>query len=102
MVMINARSISLETLVRTALTNGELAPGVAKQISLFRTELASKEEVRLLAVLDDAIANNLVKVIELVGNQSAVIVSEKSSLDLGATGRVKTTAISALSSLSCR
>ena len=102
MVMINARTIDLETLVRTALTNGELAPGVAKQISLFRTELASKEEKRLLAVLDDAIANDLIKVIELAGNRPTVTVLEKASLGSGATVRARETVISPLSSLTCR
>ena len=69
MSMINTHSVSLETLVRTALRNGELAPGVAKQIDLFRTSLASQEDKRLLAVLDDAIANGLIAVIELISSQ---------------------------------
>lgn len=51
---------SLESLVRTAMTNGELAPGVAAQISQYRSSRLSCEERRLLAILDDAIADGCV------------------------------------------
>ncbi|MGB3768298.1 MAG: hypothetical protein WA947_17200 [Phormidesmis sp.] len=50
----------LESLVRTAMMNGELAPGVAAQISKYRSSRLSCEERRLLAILDDAIADGCV------------------------------------------
>ena len=51
-----SRSNSLDLLVRTAVLNSELAPGVAAQIQQYRTGKLTCEERRLLAVLDDAIA----------------------------------------------
>ena len=61
---INACKIDLQGLVRTALHNRELAPGVAKQINLLKTTILSISEKRLLAVLDDAIASGLIVVIK--------------------------------------
>ncbi len=55
----------LESLVRIALQNRELAPGVAAQIDCYRTGRATCEEQRLLAVLDDAIAHGCVVPVEL-------------------------------------
>lgn len=51
-----SRANTLESLVRTAITNGELAPGVAAQIDRYRNEKLSCEDRRILAILDDAIA----------------------------------------------
>ncbi|NJM99131.1 MAG: hypothetical protein HC800_20090 [Phormidesmis sp. RL_2_1] len=51
-------------LVRTAMINGELAPGVAAQVGSYRTSRLSCQERRLLAILDDAIANGCVVPIE--------------------------------------
>ena len=68
----NGRKINLQTLVRTALHNRELAPGVAKQINLLRATLLSATEKRLLAVLDDAIANGLIAVIESADRTQAI------------------------------
>ena len=51
-----SRSNSLELLVRTAVLNSELAPGVAAQIQQYRIGKLTCEERRLLAVLDDALA----------------------------------------------
>lgn len=59
------RSNRLEPLVRTAVMNSELAPGVAAQIQQYRTGKLTCEEQRLLAVLDDAIADGWVVPIEL-------------------------------------
>lgn len=56
---------SLESLVRTAMTNGELAPGVAAQIGQYRSGRLSCEERRLLAILDDAIADGCVVPLDL-------------------------------------
>lgn len=56
---------SLESLVRTAMTNGELAPGVAAQINKYRVGRLSCEERRLLAILDDAIADGCVIPLDL-------------------------------------
>lgn len=61
---LNARNINLQTLVRTALQNRELAPGVARQIDLFRNAIPSATEKRLLAILDDAIAAGFITTIE--------------------------------------
>lgn len=55
----------LESLVRTAMTNGELAPGVAAQISQYRSNRLSCEERRLLAILDDAIADGCVVPVDM-------------------------------------
>ena len=56
---------NLESLVRTAMTNRELAPGVAMQVSRYRTAKLTCQERRLLAILDDAIADGCVSVVEL-------------------------------------
>lgn len=47
------------------MVNGELAPGVAAQISRYRKAKLSCEEQRLLCILDDAIADGCVKPIDL-------------------------------------
>lgn len=59
------RANGLESLVRTALTNGELAPGVAAQVSRYRNGKLSCEDRRILAILDDAIAEGCVVCIEV-------------------------------------
>lgn len=66
MPSLNDRKIDLQTLVRIALHNRELAPGIAKQINLLKATPLPATEKRLLAVLDDAIANGLITVIEPV------------------------------------
>lgn len=66
-----SKSSNLESLVRTAMINRELAPGVAMQVSRYR--MAKKltcQERRLLAILDDAIADGCVSVVELPMVQS--------------------------------
>jgi len=55
---------SLESLVRTAMMNGELAPGVAAQISRYRQGALSCEESRMLAILDDAIDDGCIVPVE--------------------------------------
>ncbi len=60
-----SRSNGLELLVRTAVLNSELAPGVAAEVKRYRTGPLSCEEQRLLSVLDDAIAGGHVVPIEL-------------------------------------
>ena len=61
----NSREDSLESLVRTAMTNGELAPGVAAQISYYRQGKLSCEDRRILAILDDAIADGCVAAVDV-------------------------------------
>lgn len=60
-----SRSNSLESLVRTAMANGELAPGVAAQISQYRSGNLSCGDRRLLAILDDAIADGCIVPVNL-------------------------------------
>lgn len=60
-----SKSNGLESLVRTAMVNGELAPGVAAQVNRYRKAKLSCEEQRLLCILDDAIADGCVKPIDL-------------------------------------
>ncbi len=60
-----ARSNELESLVRTAMLNGELSPGVAAQVEQYRAGKPSCEERRMLAILDDAIADGCVIPVEL-------------------------------------
>ncbi len=67
------RSNGLESLVRTAITNGELAPGVEAQIHCYRNGKLSAEEQRLLAILDDAISDGCVVPIQI----SAVVRSTR-------------------------
>ncbi len=55
-----SRATGLESLVRTAMKNGELAPGVAVQVSRYRTSRLTCEEKRMLAILDDAIASGCI------------------------------------------
>ncbi|MGC1308358.1 MAG: hypothetical protein WA885_14125 [Phormidesmis sp.] len=55
-----SESNSLESLVRIAMTNRELAPGIAAQVNHYRTGRLSCEERRMLAILDDAIADGCV------------------------------------------
>ena len=57
---LKSKANGLESLVRTAMTNGELAPGVAAQIGRYRNGKLSCEERRILAILDDAIAGGCV------------------------------------------
>ncbi|MGB5915030.1 MAG: hypothetical protein WBG63_09195 [Phormidesmis sp.] len=59
------RANGLESLVRTAITNGELAPGVATQINHYRNSELSSEGQRLIAILDDAISDGCVVPIEV-------------------------------------
>ena len=47
------------------MTNGELAPGVAAQISGYRKGRLSCEEQRMLAILDDAIEDGCVVPVEV-------------------------------------
>lgn len=56
---------SLETLVRIALTNRELAPGVAKQINHYRAGSLSTEQNRLLSILTDAIEDDVITIINV-------------------------------------
>lgn len=72
MPSLHARNLNLQALVRTALQNRELAPGVAKRIEFFRSTILSTAEKRLLAVLDDAIADGFITIIEPATNQPAI------------------------------
>jgi hypothetical protein len=65
-----SNSNGLELLVRTAMLNGELAPGVAAQIGRYRAGKLSCEERRMLAILDDAISDGCVTPVEVSGLQS--------------------------------
>lgn len=71
---------NLESLVRTALLHKELAPGVAKQINVYRSEKLDGYKQRLLAILDDAIANQHIVIIQpaiaLVTQQPAAVQTE--------------------------
>jgi len=60
-----SKSNNLESLVRTAMANRELAPGVAMQVGRYRAAKLTCQERRLLAILDDAIADGCVSVVEL-------------------------------------
>ncbi|MEO1637606.1 MAG: hypothetical protein AAFS04_21335 [Cyanobacteria bacterium J06631_9] len=60
-----SKSKGLESLVRTAIINGELAPGVAAQVNHYRKAAISCEEQRLLAILDDAISTGCIIPVEL-------------------------------------
>ncbi len=78
-----SKSNSLEALVRTALLNGELAPGVAKQINGYREGLLPRDEKRLLTILDDAIADGFVTVIQPL-TQTATVMQTVSRTALSA------------------
>ena len=61
-----SRSKGLESLVRTAMTNGELAPGVAAQVNRYRkASRLTCEEQRLLSILDDAISDGCIVPVEV-------------------------------------
>ena len=60
-----SKSNGLESLVRMAMANGELAPGVASQVNRYRAGKLTCEEHRLLAILDDAISDGCVVSVEL-------------------------------------
>ena len=63
---ITSAGANLERLVRIALTFGELSPGVEAEISRVLDDSAlSNQDVRLMAILQDAIANGDVKRIKL-------------------------------------
>ncbi|NEP15416.1 MAG: hypothetical protein F6J97_00755 [Leptolyngbya sp. SIO4C1] len=60
----NRASNSLESLVRTALSHGELSPGAAAEINRYRTGgRLSAEEQRYLAILEDAIADGCIRLV---------------------------------------
>ncbi|MEL6493206.1 MAG: hypothetical protein AAFQ95_24910 [Cyanobacteria bacterium J06621_3] len=67
-----SKSKGLESLVRTAMTHGELAPGVAAQVNRYRNNKLSCEEQRLLAILDDAISDGCITPIEIPGVRRVV------------------------------
>ena len=60
-----SRSKGLESLVRTAMSHGELAPGEAAQVNRYRRGKLSCEEQRLLSILDDAISDGCIVSIEV-------------------------------------
>lgn len=60
-----SKTNGLESLVRTAMINGELAPGVAVQVNHYRKAKLSCKEQRLLAILDDAISDGCIVPIEI-------------------------------------
>jgi hypothetical protein len=66
-----SKSNGLESLVRTAMLNGELAPGVAAQVNGYRVGKLTCEEKRFLAILDDAIADGCVVPVELPALQNS-------------------------------
>lgn len=54
----------LEILVRTALTHGELAPGIALAVERYRTQSnLTAVEKRQLQILDNAIADGCIVVV---------------------------------------
>lgn len=59
-----SQASGLESLIRTAMMNGELSPGVAARINHYRRGRLSCEDQRLLAILDDAIGDGCVVPIE--------------------------------------
>jgi hypothetical protein len=61
----NLAAHNLEFLVRTALSHGELAPGVAANINRYRAKpYLTAEERRYLAILEDAIADGCIRPLE--------------------------------------
>jgi hypothetical protein len=59
-------SSNLEFLVRTALSNGELSPGVFANVERYRRSAQlSAVEQRYLAILDDAINSGCIQLIEM-------------------------------------
>lgn len=62
-----SKSNGLESLVRTAMVNGELAPGIARQVDHYRSGKLTCEEHRLLNILDDAISDGCVVSVGLPG-----------------------------------
>ncbi|MGB3789017.1 MAG: hypothetical protein WA949_13480 [Phormidesmis sp.] len=61
----SSKAINLESLVRTAIAHKELSPGVAAQINQCRNGKLTCKERRMIAILDDAIANDHIIPIEL-------------------------------------
>lgn len=61
----SSKSINLESLIRTAIAHKELSPGAAMQINQYRNGKLTCKERRMVAILDDAIANGCVVPIEL-------------------------------------
>ena len=63
---------NLEFLIRTALSNQELAPGVAAEIERYRTSIQlTADEKRYLAILDDALADGSIQPIR-IANKSDI------------------------------
>lgn len=61
----SSKERNLEALVRTAIAHKELSPGVAAQIHQYRNGKLTCKEQRMLAILDDAIANGHITTVEL-------------------------------------
>ncbi len=63
---------NLEFLVRTAIANGELSPGVASEIARYRASAQlSVEATRYLAILDDAISDGCVQMVGSIYSHEA-------------------------------
>ena len=62
----------LEFLVRTAITNGELSPGIAAEIARYRASAKlPAEAIRYLAILDDAISDGCIQLVDNVYSHEA-------------------------------
>jgi len=66
-----SKSKGLESLVRTAMMNGELAPGVAAQVNRYRNSKLTCEEQRLLAIVDDAVSDGCIVPIHIPANAAS-------------------------------
>ncbi|MEO0458876.1 MAG: hypothetical protein AAF152_20165 [Cyanobacteria bacterium P01_A01_bin.114] len=68
----NLNSNSLEFLVRTALSNGEITPGMAAEISRYRSAVRlSAEDRRYLAILEDAITDGCIRLVGSFSNATS-------------------------------
>ncbi len=74
-----SRATGLESLVRTAMKNGELAPGVAAQVNRYRASRLTCEQKRLLEILDDAIASGCIVPIDLPARRLSPVPAYRAS-----------------------
>lgn len=74
-----SRATGLESLVRTAMKNGELAPGVAAQVSRYRMSRLTCQEKRLLEILDDAIVSGCIVPIDLPSRRFSPVPAYRAS-----------------------
>ncbi|MEO1403690.1 MAG: hypothetical protein AAFV72_20930 [Cyanobacteria bacterium J06635_1] len=68
----NLTSNNLEFLVRTALSNGEISPGMTAEIARYRSTVhLSAEDQRYLAILEDAIADGCIRPVGALSNAAS-------------------------------